>query len=72
MPTLTIYLHAEGPPDLETSDAATLEAVRSAYPEPSQLVMAHDLANILRPHHKHWASLLEAEEEAHMVTVVLS
>ncbi len=73
MPTLTISIHAEGPPDFETTDPATVALVRAIYPEPSSLVPAHDLASILRTAgRKYWASRLEREEEASMVTARLS
>ena len=72
MPTLSIALHADGEPTFQTSDTATVEALRAAPgPEARHLVPAHDLAPILRAAgRKHWAAVLAHEEEAHVVTVV--
>jgi hypothetical protein len=69
MSSVSIYLHAEGPPDLTTTDAATVQALRSSFPSPSNLVYAHELETALRPIRPLWAKRLEGMEESHMVTV---
>jgi hypothetical protein len=71
--TLSIHLHADAPPEFQTSDPSTVEAVDIAYPVTPALVPAHDLASLLRTiGRKHWADVLEGEEEASMVRVVVS
>jgi pyruvate/2-oxoacid:ferredoxin oxidoreductase alpha subunit len=70
--TLSIQLHASTPPEFQTSDPSTVEAVHIAYPVTPALVLAHDLASLLRTiGRKHWADVLEGEEEASMVRVVV-
>ena len=69
MSRASIFLHAEGPPDLETSDPSTVEALRSAFPEQSQLVMASEAREALMKLRPLWAATLKGCEESHMVTV---
>jgi len=74
MPKLSISIHASGPPDFETTDEATVEAVAELIGgrHASQLIGAHEMADILRRvGRKHWASALAGMEEPHMVTVQL-
>jgi hypothetical protein len=74
MSTVSIHIHADTGPDFQTTDPATVEAIRDALgPERSHLVPAHDLAATLKAvGRKHWAAVVAGEEEAHMVTVVFS
>lgn len=74
MSTVSIHIHADSGPDFETTDPATIAAIRAALgPQRSHLVPAHDLAATLKAvGRKHWAAILASEEEAHMVTVVFS
>jgi hypothetical protein len=74
MTEVSIAIHADGPPEFRTSDAATVEALRQALgPQTSHLVIAHDLAEALRAAgRKLWAARLDQEEEAHVVTVRFS
>lgn len=72
MPKLSITIHASGPPDFETTDEATVEAIAELIGgrHASQLIGAHDMADILRRvGRKHWASALAGMEEPHMVMV---
>jgi hypothetical protein len=70
MSRVLIYLHADpAPADFETSDAPTIDALRSSFPSPSNLVMASELERALRPIRPLWAKRLEGMEEASMVTV---
>jgi hypothetical protein len=72
MPMLSIQIHDGKPPEFQTSDPSTVEAVHTAYPVTPALVPAHDLASLLRTiGRKHWADVLEGEEEASVVRVVL-
>lgn len=74
MPSVSIAVHYGEPVTFETADALTVDAIRVALgPERSHLVPAHDLAATLRAAgRKHWAAVLDHEEEAHMVTVAFS
>jgi hypothetical protein len=76
MPSVAIYLHAlpskpepKPEPDFETSDAATVQALRLSFPSKSNLVHAHELERTLRPIRPLWANRLEGMEEASMVTL---
>jgi len=72
MPKLSITIHASGPPDFETTDEATVEAIAELIGgrHASHLIGAHEMADILRRvGRKHWASALAGMEEPHMVTV---
>jgi hypothetical protein len=69
MSSVAIYLHAEGPPDLTTTDAATVQALRLSFPSPSNLVYASEAERALRPIRPLWAKRLEGMEEASMVTL---
>lgn len=76
MTEVSIAIHAAGPVDFETSDAATIAAIRASLdplPVDTWLVPAHELASTLRKcDRKHWAAVLEDEEEPHVVTVRFS
>jgi hypothetical protein len=73
MTEVSIAIHAGGPPDFATSDAATVAAIRASLdplPVDTWLVPAHDLAAVLRQCGRgNWAAVLEGEEEPHVVTV---
>jgi hypothetical protein len=69
MPSVKIYLHAEGPPDLTTTDAATVQALRLSFPSRSSRVMASEAMEALAKVRPMWAKRLEGMEEAAMVTV---
>jgi hypothetical protein len=69
MSSVAIHLHAEGPPDLTTTDAATVQALRSSFPSPSNLIMASEAMEALAKVRPMWAKTLEGMEEAHMVEV---
>jgi hypothetical protein len=77
MPSVSIHIHADSGPDFETTDPATIAAIRAYLagftpPESDRwLVPAHELAATLKTvGRKHWAAVLAHEEEAHVVTVV--
>ena len=72
MSSVRIYLHAEGPPDLETTDPSTVEALRSAFPEQSQLVHASEAHEALLKLRPLWAATLSSLEESSMVTIAFS
>ncbi len=73
MADLSIQIHADGPADLQTSDAATVDALRRAYPVTPALVGVRELALVLRVAGQGlWADRLDALEEAHMVTLTIS
>jgi hypothetical protein len=68
MTEVSIAIHADGPPEFRTSDAATVEALRQALgPQTSHLAEALRAAG-----RKLWAARLDQEEEAHVVTVRFS
>lgn len=74
MTKLAIYLHAVAEPEFSTGEAITVDAVRREIGSaPDQLLMAHDVAKVLRRNGRlKWAKILDSEEEAHMVRVTFS
>jgi hypothetical protein len=72
MSSVAIYLHAEGPPDLTTTDAATVQALRLSFPHQSQLVMASEARDALSKLRPLWAATLGSLEESSMVTIAFT
>jgi hypothetical protein len=71
MPTVAIHKHPlPSPADFETSDTATVEALRKTYPHNETIVPVRDLAIQLRIVGRNlWSNVLDGLEEAHCVTV---
>jgi hypothetical protein len=69
MSSASIFLHAEGPPDFETTDAATVQSLRLSFPHQSQLVMASEARDALTKLRPLWAATLGSLEESSMVTL---